>query len=808
MKFTRQAILIALSAVAILRVSPAVGANIVVDNYNVTGSGTGFAVGSGINTGINPPTTRLGGSAASGLRYINTGTKTNTAYSITGSRLQVASAPNPGRFVLSADGSNSFDFSTALGTGAATPASPVVYDLAIKMNNNSSGAQRFSFAISTAEGDATTWDFGVQLYRASASDDFYTVGKRIDTGSSGLASDLNAAITALTGNTYGMDINILIRVTDAGAETSGFNSRVRLSLNGGNSWIYDTDTDASLPNGWRFNGPGRHIMWDIAPDAGPVNYESFSLKLNPSTNNANTTGVFRAMSYNIHSAVGPDNKVNTQRIADFILASNVDILCLNEVARFMPRADGRDTIGELAIETGMTYVFSNNDTSLTGNDQFGNAILSRFPVLVRDHRLLPNIGANEQRGWLKVIVEVNGKFVSFWTSHLDFHADDTERLMCVTNFNTWVADEDLPVIFGGDFNTTPDKVTHDVMEQKWEDIWLLAGSGLGRTSPCPPPLSTRIDYLWRPKGNNMYPTNPFVGYDVEASDHYPVVSDFVLNTNRANAFYFPLDQGSGTKVLDSASGLSGKFGANAPAWSTNSPTGASSDYSLFFDGTKTLTINDTNQIITTNSLNDNYTLQAWVKVAVNYAPPARAILFQYERRPGFSISINTNRTLHTTAFKIKDIPSTAALPNDGKWHHVAVVHTDGANTKFYIDAVLAATVSYTSGAGFRTSTALTLGSDADGANPFTGYLDRVRFDNQALTPEQFDFPAVPNVGMRANGNNFTVYWVSAVTNYALQANTSLGTAGWANVAAQLVNGEYQANVTPTNVARFFRLRRP
>src|SRR6476660_1362252 len=53
---------------------PAQGAvQILGDNYNVTGSGSGFALGSGVNSGINPPTTRLTGTAAANLRYINTG---------------------------------------------------------------------------------------------------------------------------------------------------------------------------------------------------------------------------------------------------------------------------------------------------------------------------------------------------------------------------------------------------------------------------------------------------------------------------------------------------------------------------------------------------------------------------------------------------------------------------------------------------------------------------------------------------------------------------------------------------------------
>src|SRR3954454_9898124 len=109
-KLTQQLLVVALSFVA--NATFAVS-TIVSDTYNVTGSGTGFALNTGVNSGINPPTTRLTGSAKANLRYINTATKTNTAYSISGNELQVTSAVNPGRFVLSADGATSFDFSSA-----------------------------------------------------------------------------------------------------------------------------------------------------------------------------------------------------------------------------------------------------------------------------------------------------------------------------------------------------------------------------------------------------------------------------------------------------------------------------------------------------------------------------------------------------------------------------------------------------------------------------------------------------------------------------------------------------------------------
>jgi hypothetical protein len=262
----------------LLTVGPICGQTIIADNFNVTGSGTGFGLGSGVNYGIVPPVTRLTGTAAPGLRYILTATtKASTAYSISSNQLRVTAAANPGRFTLSANATTPFDFASALGASTATPQHPVLYDISISMANSSAGVQRFSFALATAEGDASTWNFGLQLYRRASTDNFYVIGKRIDTAASGLAADLNSFITHTAPGTYGTQLSFLMRVTDAGSETTTFNSRVQLSLDGGITWCYDTDSDPDLPSGWRLNGPGRYLLWDVAGDAGTVTYDNFSV---------------------------------------------------------------------------------------------------------------------------------------------------------------------------------------------------------------------------------------------------------------------------------------------------------------------------------------------------------------------------------------------------------------------------------------------------------------------------------------------------------------------------------------------------
>lgn len=58
---------------ASLAIGSAHGATLIIgDDYNVTNNGTGFNPNSGVNSGINPPTTttRLQGTSVSGIRYV------------------------------------------------------------------------------------------------------------------------------------------------------------------------------------------------------------------------------------------------------------------------------------------------------------------------------------------------------------------------------------------------------------------------------------------------------------------------------------------------------------------------------------------------------------------------------------------------------------------------------------------------------------------------------------------------------------------------------------------------------------------
>jgi autotransporter-associated beta strand protein len=334
-------------------------AEIIGDNYNVIGNGTGFDLDTGVNTGINPPATRLTGSASVDMRYIVRATaRAASDYSITDNSLQVASGSGSGRFTFSKDGITPYDFSSDLGSVAATPANPAVYEITISMANNAAGTQRFSFGIATEENNANFWDFGIQLFRGDAADDFYSIRKRLDAASitagapsGGGTGDINATITTTAPGTWGSQIDFLIRVTDAGAEPApSINSRIQISMDGGATWFYDTATDPDLVNGFCFDASSRFFSWDIAGSA-VATYDNFSVTFISGPNPMDRTWA---------GAGGDDNWSTGANWAGGVAPAIGDSLIFNGTTR---QANVND-ITDLVVPS---LTFNNGGFTLSGN---------------------------------------------------------------------------------------------------------------------------------------------------------------------------------------------------------------------------------------------------------------------------------------------------------------------------------------------------------------------------------------------------------------------------------------------------------
>ena len=240
---------------------------------------------------------------------------------------------------------------------------------------------------------------------------------------------------------------------------------------------------------------------------------------------AQTNQTFRVMTYNIHHGEGLDQKVDLQRIADLVKSEQADIVALQEVDKGVQRTAQRDCPAELAQLTGMTCVFSNNYHFQGG--EYGNAVLTRFPVRNWTNFHYRMLRPGEQRGLLQLTVDIHGRDLVFLNTHVDFRGDDTERLQNVAEIlelaPSW---QGRPAILCGDFNDTPGSRMHQKLAQTFQDAWLAAGSGDGPTIPAEKPRK-RIDFIWVSKQPAIDVLKIRVPKS-EASDHLPVVGEFRL----------------------------------------------------------------------------------------------------------------------------------------------------------------------------------------------------------------------------------------------------------------------------------------
>ena len=136
------------------------------------------------------------------------------------------------------------------------------------------------------------------------------------------------------------------------------------------------------------------------------------------------------VTWNIQSGNGVDGKNDLRRIAQVIRRFAVpDVICLQEVCRFLPELDGGNGADQVAILAAafpaMTPVFG--PAIERGGAQFGNLILSRLPVLQVFRHPLPQPADGSIRHMPRQATEVTVAAPSgplrIVTTHLEYHSE-------------------------------------------------------------------------------------------------------------------------------------------------------------------------------------------------------------------------------------------------------------------------------------------------------------------------------------------------------------------------------------------------
>lgn len=225
----------------------------------------------------------------------------------------------------------------------------------------------------------------------------------------------------------------------------------------------------------------------------------------------------RVMTYNIHSGVGMNGRQDLEVIAEVIEDSSADIVGLQEISRGWLISGSTDMPAWFARRLDMHMVFRG-----TSGPMWGNAILSRYPILDYGWGELPLGIFRLRRGYLWALIDVgasrpllviNTHMNHDWDDH-ETHIDEVQTLL-----KFW--DERDYAIVLGDMNSWPGTSEMTLLaEVGLIDSWAEIGTGGGYTIPSTKP-NLRIDWIWHTADLKAISVEVI---QTEASDHLPVIA--------------------------------------------------------------------------------------------------------------------------------------------------------------------------------------------------------------------------------------------------------------------------------------------
>ena len=239
----------------------------------------------------------------------------------------------------------------------------------------------------------------------------------------------------------------------------------------------------------------------------------------------------RILCYNVHWCLGTDGKYDVARLADVIRETKPDLVALQEVDVGVKRSGRIHEVQQLGQLTGMAARFG--PTQQYEGGLFGNAVLSRLPILDVSIHPLPYTESTEDRttyprGAIAVTVTApDGQPLRFISTHFQHNVPE-DRVAEAKAINTlFAADEDHQrTILAGDMNAQPDAEPVTELLKKWTNAIDAAATP---TAPATNPRS-RIDYIFYRGKSQFRMLESRVIPESIASDHRPVLAVLELRS--------------------------------------------------------------------------------------------------------------------------------------------------------------------------------------------------------------------------------------------------------------------------------------
>lgn len=204
--------------------------------------------------------------------------------------------------------------------------------------------------------------------------------------------------------------------------------------------------------------------------------------------------VLKILSYNVHSCIGTDRRLDPVRVAEVIAALEPDIIGLQELDVGRNRTGGMDQAHIIASLLRMEFHF--HAALKVEEEHYGDAVLTALPMRLVKGDVLPSHG--EQRGAIWVEITAGDTQLQVFNTHLGLLRRDRLRQTAVLRGPDWLGHPDCrgkPIILIGDMNSIPSSPVYHNLSRGMVDVQNRAVMQPRPTFPSRYPL-LRLDHIF------------------------------------------------------------------------------------------------------------------------------------------------------------------------------------------------------------------------------------------------------------------------------------------------------------------------